>query len=126
MRLSKCAHSILSLVPCLLLTTSFGFADTTNDSAALSARSQAVKERIDGQFSELHDLYVFLHKHPELSLQENATSAKLAETMKTLGFEVTTGFGGNGIECVYRNGDGPTIMVRTDMDALPVIERTGR
>src|SRR5262249_40071742 len=73
----------------------------------------------------LDALYKHLHTHPELSLQEEATSARLAEELKKLGFEVTTGVGGHGIVGVLENGKGPTVLVRTDMDALPVTEQTG-
>jgi amidohydrolase len=127
MRLSKYAHSALSILASSLLLPCSVFADQPGqDSAAIAARSQWVKDQIESEFADLQSLYLFLHKHPELSLQEAATSAKLAETMKGLGFDVTTGIGGNGIVCLYKNGEGPTIMVRTDMDALPVIEKTGR
>jgi amidohydrolase len=127
MRLSKYAHSpFLILATCLVPLSSVCADSPAHDAAAIASRSQAVKERIDAEFAELQTLYTFLHKHPELSLQESATSAKLADQMKTLGFEVSTGVGGNGIVCIFKNGDGPTILVRTDMDALPVIEKTGR
>ncbi len=69
--------------------------------------------------------YRDLHKNPELSRQEFRTAAKMAETLKRLGFEVATGIGGNGVVGVFRNGSGPVVMLRTDMDALPVKEMTG-
>ncbi|MFL5339130.1 MAG: amidohydrolase [Gemmataceae bacterium] len=74
---------------------------------------------------ELEGLYKHIHSHPELSLQEEETSAHLAKLMKEIGFEVTTKVGVHGLVCIYKNGDGPTVMVRTDMDALPVVEQTG-
>jgi amidohydrolase len=70
-------------------------------------------------------MYRDLHQNPELSLQEFRTAAKMADALKNLGFEVTTGVGGNGVVGVLRNGTGPVIMLRTDMDALPVKETTG-
>src|SRR5215470_1084142 len=73
----------------------------------------------------LEALYLDLHKNPELSLQEEKTAAKLAERMRALGFEVTERVGGFGIVAVLKNGAGPTVMVRTDMDALPIKEATG-
>jgi hippurate hydrolase len=73
----------------------------------------------------LEPLYEDLHAHPELSFQETATAAKMAERLKGLGFEVTTGVGRTGVVGILRNGPGPTVMLRTDLDALPVEEKTG-
>ena len=70
-------------------------------------------------------MYRDLHQNPELSLQEFMTAAKMADALKKLGFEVTAGVGGNGVVGVFRNGSGPVVMLRTDMDALPVKEMTG-
>ena len=92
---------------------------------AVANRSKAVVSKVAAEFDGLEKLYRYLHSHPELSLQETATSAKLAQQMKQLGFEVTTNVGGHGLVCIFHNGDGPTVLVRTDMDALPVIEKTG-
>jgi amidohydrolase len=75
--------------------------------------------------SALEDLYRDLHMHPELSLQEHRTAAKAAEQLEKAGFEVTTGVGVTGVVGLLRNGDGPTVMLRADMDALPVKEETG-
>jgi len=69
--------------------------------------------------------YTYLHQNPELSLQEQNTSAYLANQLAASGYEVTTGIGGYGLVAMLRNGDGPTIMFRADMDALPVAEKTG-
>lgn len=74
---------------------------------------------------ELVALYIDLHRNPELSLHEEKTAAKLAERLRRLGYEVTTGVGGTGVVGVLRNGPGPTVMLRTELDALPVEERTG-
>lgn len=71
------------------------------------------------------EIYIDLHKNPELSLMEVKTSGKMADQLKKIGFEVTTGVGGNGVVGIFRNGKGKTIMLRTDMDALPVKENTG-
>ena len=73
----------------------------------------------------LDAFYLDLHRTPELSLQEEKTAAKLAARMRALGFEVTERVGGYGIVCVLKNGAGPTVMVRTDMDGLPIKEATG-
>jgi hippurate hydrolase len=73
----------------------------------------------------LQPLYEDLHAHPELSFQETATAAKMAAQLKALGFEVTTGVGRTGVVGVLKNGAGPTVMLRTELDALPVEEKTG-
>src|SRR5690348_4190163 len=71
-------------------------------------------------YPELDALYVDLHQTPELSFHEEKTAAKLAERLRRLGFEVTTGVGRTGVVGVLRNGPGPTVLLRTDLDALPV------
>lgn len=76
-------------------------------------------------YPSLEQLYQHLHAHPELSLQEQATAARLAQELRAAGAEVTTGVGGHGVVGVLRNGPGPTVMIRADMDALPIVERTG-
>jgi len=74
---------------------------------------------------ELVALYKDLHQHPELSHQEERTAAKVAERVEAAGYDVTTGVGGTGVVGVLHNGDGPTVLLRADMDALPVEEQTG-
>jgi len=76
-------------------------------------------------YPELDALYLDLHQNPELSFQEEKTAAKLAARVRALGFEVTERVGGHGVVAVLRNGAGPTVLVRTDMDALPIEEKTG-
>ncbi len=71
------------------------------------------------------EFYRWLHTHPEVSFEEAATAQYLAQAWKANGFQVTTGVGGHGIVGILKNGDGPQVMVRTDLDALPVTERTG-
>ncbi|MFD5078822.1 amidohydrolase [Streptomyces sp. NPDC058371] len=73
----------------------------------------------------LEDLYRDLHRHPELSLSEHRTAAGLAERLRTAGYETAEGVGGTGVVGMLRNGDGPTVLLRADMDALPVTEETG-
>ena len=73
----------------------------------------------------LHDLFVHFHRNPELSFLEHATAARLASELHDAGFIVTEGVGGTGLVALLENGDGPTVMVRADMDALPVEERSG-
>ena len=80
---------------------------------------------LDGIYPDLEALYIDLHQTPELSLREEKTSAKLAARLKALGYEVTERVGGYGVVAVMKNGKGPTVLVRADMDALPIEERTG-
>ncbi len=75
--------------------------------------------------SGLLDLYRHLHSHPELSYHEAETSKRIAEELRKAGAEVMTGVGKTGVVGVLKNGEGPTVLVRTDLDALPVIEQTG-
>jgi len=82
----------------------------------------ALKPAADALYPQLEALYCDLHQHPELSLQEAKTSAKMAQKLKQLGYEVTTNVGGYGVVGLLKNGAGPTVMLRTDMDALPVKE----
>ena len=73
----------------------------------------------------LEELYKDLHSHPELAFAEHRTAGIAAEWLAGAGFTVTTGIGGTGVTGVLRNGDGPAVMVRADMDALPLREETG-
>lgn len=80
---------------------------------------------IDKEYASLDELYRHLHAHPELSLHERETARRVAAELKAAGFEVTPGVGGNGVVAVRRGGPGPTVMWRSDLDALPVKEETG-
>ncbi|MEM6331451.1 MAG: M20/M25/M40 family metallo-hydrolase, partial [Planctomycetota bacterium] len=82
-------------------------------------------EWLDAELPAIVDFYKDLHASPELSLAEHETAAKLADAWEAAGFEVTRGVGGTGVVAVMENGDGPTLLLRTDMDALPVVEATG-
>jgi hippurate hydrolase len=84
-----------------------------------------LKKTIKDDYPYLKQLYTHLHRHPELSFHEKATSERLAEELGKLGFEVAQNVGGYGVVALMRNGEGPTVMIRTDMDALPVEEKTG-
>jgi hippurate hydrolase len=74
---------------------------------------------------DLEQLYRDVHQHPELSLQEERTAAEAARRLQSAGYAVTTGVGGTGVVGMLANGEGPTVMLRADMDALPVKEATG-
>ena len=89
------------------------------------ARIAEVLSALESHYVHLLELYRYLHANPELSGQEANTARRLAAELETAGFQVTRNVGGHGVVGLYRNGDGPTIMVRADMDALPVRETTG-
>ncbi len=120
----------------LLLATAFVSASLTLATAAETpaARSGAVASRNPAEpvhawtadeMPALVALYRHLHAHPELSLQEKETAARVAAELRAAGCDVTTGVGGHGVVAVLKNGDGPTLLLRADMDALPVVEQTG-
>ncbi|MFM8470139.1 MAG: M20 family metallopeptidase [Limisphaerales bacterium] len=92
-------------------------------SAAVAQSS--VRTRVDAELPRLLELYKHLHANPEISFQEVKTSARIADELKQAGFEVTTKVGGHGVVGVLKNGPGPTVLVRTDLDGLPVLEETG-
>src|SRR5947209_18661864 len=85
----------------------------------------AVLRGLSDELDDLEALYKDIHNHPELSMQEKRTAGLAAERLKTAGFEVTEGIGGTGVVGLLKNGEGPTVMLRADMDALPVKEATG-
>lgn len=89
------------------------------------AAADPLRDAVAGDMPSLIALYQDLHAHPELSMEEVRTSARLAAEAKKLGFKVTTGVGKTGVVAVMENGPGPVLMLRADMDALPVIEQTG-
>src|SRR6202020_821790 len=80
---------------------------------------------VDTLYSRMEALYIDLHANPELAFEENKTAAKLGGVLKALGYEVTPGVGGTGIVGLLKNGAGPVVMLRTELDALPVTEQTG-
>ncbi|MEV6022163.1 M20 family metallopeptidase [Streptomyces sp. NPDC052036] len=91
----------------------------------MNDRVHTVLARLDDIRSDLEDLYKDLHRHPELGLREHRTAKKASDAMRDLGYEVTDGIGGTGVIGVLVNGEGPIVMARADMDALPVREQTG-
>ena len=86
---------------------------------------KAIETSVESDYPKLDALYKEIHAHPELAFQEVKTAARLAAEMRALGFEVTEKVGKTGLVAIYKNGDGPTIMVRTELDALPMEEKTG-
>jgi amidohydrolase len=101
----------LALIATLLLVTT-------------SARAQGSSE-VSGVYADAHALYLDIHEHPELSAHETRTAAKLADRLRQLGYDVTEHVGGTGIVAILKNGPGPTVMLRAELDALPVEEKTG-
>jgi amidohydrolase len=93
--------------------------------AAQPAVRDEVRARVAAELGSLRALYEHLHAHPELSNMEVETAARMARELRAAGVEVTEGVGGRGIVGVLRNGAGPTVLLRADMDALPVKEETG-
>ncbi len=110
----KHAHLLLPLA--LLVTPLF---------AVDAALRDAVAKKVAADYPSLEAFYKDLHLHPELSLMEERTSAKVAGELRAAGFEVTEKFGGYGVVAVLKNGAGPTVLIRSDLDALPVQEETG-
>jgi amidohydrolase len=89
------------------------------------AQVPSASKEVDAVYPAAHALYLDLHQNPELSSHETQTAAKLANHLRGLGYDVTEHIGGNGIVAILKNGLGPTIMLRTELDALPVEEKTG-
>jgi amidohydrolase len=89
------------------------------------AQNGPTAKEIEAVYPAAHDLYVDLHQNPELSAHETQTAAKLAERLRSLGYEVTEHVGGMGVVAIAKNGPGPVVMLRTELDALPVEEKTG-
>ncbi len=90
-----------------------------------SAGGPPLSAQVDSVSPQVETLYMDLHRHPELSLHEVNTAAKLAARLRELGYDVTEKVGGTGVVGILRNGAGPTVMLRTELDALPVEEKTG-
>jgi amidohydrolase len=93
--------------------------------ASQTAWTTPTTAEVDAVYPDIESLYIDLHQNPELAFQEVQTAAKLVARVKALGYEVTTGVGRTGIVAVMKNGPGPTVMLRTELDALPVEEKTG-
>lgn len=84
-----------------------------------------IRDKLDAESASLLELYRHLHANPELSFQEEKTADRLADELTKAGFEVTTGVGKHGVVAILKNGNGPTVLVRSDLDGLPVKEQTG-
>jgi len=104
----------LSILPIALILLAF----ITNDNPP------GLKELVQADLPYLVNFYQTRHQNPEISLQEKETAKTLAQELRAIGFEVTENFGGYGVVGILKNGNGPTILYRTDMDALPINEKT--
>ena len=87
--------------------------------------AQVKPKEVEAVYPDAYTLYLDLHQSPELSGHETQTAAKLATRLRNLGYEVTEYVGGQGVVAIIKNGPGPTVMLRTELDALPVEEKTG-
>src|SRR5689334_10109115 len=93
--------------------------------SAQTKTSDPVLQNLDQLLPDLEALYKDVHAHPELSMQETRTANIAAERLRAAGYDVTTGVGKTGVVGLLKNGDGPVVMLRADMDALPIKEATG-
>ena len=93
--------------------------------ASTWAQSSPLATEVEAVYPDAHALYVDLHQNPELSSHETQTAAKLAGKLRDLGYIVTEHVGGTGVVAVLKNGAGQTVMLRTELDGLPVEEKTG-
>lgn len=109
----------------LMLTALAGVAPAGTSGPDLKPLAADVKQQLERDVNHLLALYKHLHAHPELAFEEVETAARLARELKEAGLEVATGIGKTGIVGLLRNGKGPVVMVRADMDGLPIIEQTG-
>jgi amidohydrolase len=105
-----------------LLMCSTAFAQSAASRIKLESPNSA---EVNSVFPSAKEFYLDLHQHPELSSHETQTAAKMADRLRTLGYEVTEHVGGTGVVAILKNGAGPTVMLRTELDALPVEEKTG-
>jgi amidohydrolase len=111
-------HTILWAAGASLLLASSTYAQTPTEPPIAMAQ-------VDALYPGIEKFYVDLHRNPELAFHEHRTAAQLAMRVKALGYEVTEGVGGTGVVAILRNGPGPVVMLRTELDALPIEEKTG-
>ncbi|MGZ7061568.1 MAG: amidohydrolase [Candidatus Angelobacter sp.] len=114
--LSRLSIFKISAISILVLSLPGGYA---------SAQNSPLDKQVSSVLPDAQTLYLDLHQHPELSSHETRTASELANRLRTLGYEVTEHVGGTGVVAILKNGAGPTVMLRTELDALPVEEKTG-
>ena len=108
-----------------LLTLALLASTSAANAADIAGTRVAIDRGLDTQYPHIEALYKDIHSHPELGFQETRTAALLAEEMRKLGYDVTEHVGKTGVVAILKNGAGPTVMVRTELDALPMPEKTG-
>ena len=101
----------------------FLIAEVWAQSSVADQYGAKVSQLVNGMYPKLEDVYKDIHAHPELGFQETRTAAKLAAEMSAMGFQVTEKVGKTGVVAIFRNGPGPTVLVRTELDALPMEEK---
>lgn len=109
----------------LVLLFGHASAQTAAQGSGAERFAPEISGHVDRMYADLDAVYRDLHAHPEIAYEEVRTAATLADAMRKLGFEVTEKVGKTGVVALYRNGAGPTVMVRTELDALPMEEKTG-
>jgi hippurate hydrolase len=114
-----------SVSACLALAAAILFAPASAEELPRGYSNAEIAAYLDAHYAHLDAVYKDIHAHPELGFAERRTAALLAKEMRALGFQVTEGVGRTGVVAIYRNGEGPTVMVRTELDALPLREETG-
>src|SRR5580693_2501242 len=120
--------AMTKLTRILLMSTAFYAVVAVSPASAeldVAKLKASIETSVEADYPKLEALYKDIHAHPEVAFQEVKTAAKLAAEMRALGFEVTEKVGKTGLVAIYKNGDGPTILVRTELDALPMEEKTG-
>src|SRR4051794_34575708 len=121
-KLSPLSGTLFSLCASSILAHGAENSTSKANLVPIHAVQPLVQSRIEAEYPNLFELYKDLHTHPELSFQEAKTSARFAEELRKAGLEVTTGVGKFGVVGVLKNGAGPTVLMRTDLDGLPVRE----
>lgn len=117
-RVVSSAVTCLVVTICGMLPLKGAFADPPSQDPT------KINAWVTEQIGPLVEIYQDFHAHPEVSFEEAETAKRLAQLLKSAGYEVTTDVGGHGLVAILKNGDGPTVMLRTDLDALPVTENT--
>ena len=110
-------NKVLSLIFLLCISISFSYSQEYT-------LIESIRTEINERYPSYEKLYKYLHQNPELSFQEKETSKLLKQKLTDLGFEIIDSLGGYGFAGIFRNGEGPIILYRTDMDALPIAEKT--
>ncbi len=118
-----CIHATIAVT--VALPVAVGDGANVRAKAPGTTTLQEIDKRIDVALPMWLDFYKTCHANPELSLQEKESAARIAAAFRKAGLAVTENFGGHGVVGVLENGKGPTVLIRGDMDALPIIEDTG-